>query len=201
MVDVPLPLLTAPGRLPQGAGGRLVNTYPEKLPATAGKPYAYWRVPGLRPWATSGAANYRGMLLVNNLIYAVIDTTVYTFPVAGGAGTPLGGVGVLGTGPVTMARNNKPVPDIVIVSPGNGGYLVNSANVVVGYPSGSGGLVLGSPNAVGFLKGAFIFTYGNGVAQASDINSLNINALNFASAESKPDTLYRPIPVGGQLLL
>jgi hypothetical protein len=32
--------------------------------------------------------------------------------------------------------------------------------------------------------------------------STNINALNFATAESKPDTLYRPIPLpNGQLLL
>jgi hypothetical protein len=46
MVDVPFPLLTAPGRLPQAAGGRLINCYPEKLAATAGKPYAYWRGAG-----------------------------------------------------------------------------------------------------------------------------------------------------------
>jgi hypothetical protein len=201
MVDVPFPLLNAPGRLPQAAGGRLINCYPETLPATAGKPYAYWRVPGLRPWGTSSGANFRGALLVNNLIYAVIDNTVWTFPAAGGAGTALTGASVLGTEPVTMARNNKPIPDIVIVAPGNGGYLVNASNVVASYPAGAGGLILGSPNAVGFLKGAFIFSYGDGHAQASDINQTNINSLNNATAESKPDTLYRPIPLGGQLLL
>src|SRR6478752_1809439 len=141
MVEVPLPMLTGPGRLPQAAGGRLINTYPEKLPATAGKPYAYWRTPGLKPWATTAGANYRGALLVNNLIYAVIDTTVYTFPSTGGAGTALTG-SVPGTLPVTMARNNKPAPDIVIVSPGNGAFWINSGPVG-GYPTGSGGLVLG----------------------------------------------------------
>ena len=57
----------------------------------AGKPYAYWRTPGLRPWGTSGGANYRGALLVNNLIYAVIDNNVWTFPQGGGAGTMLTG--------------------------------------------------------------------------------------------------------------
>jgi hypothetical protein len=201
MVDVPFPLLNAPGRLPQAAGGRLINCYPETLPATAGKPYAYWRTPGLRPWATTTGVNFRGALLVNNLIYAVIDNTVWTFPATGGAGTALTGASVLGTEPVTMARNNKPIPDIVIVAPGNGGYLVNASNVVVSYPTGGGGLILGSPNSVGFLKGAFIFSYGDGHAQASDINSVNINSQNFATAESKPDTLYRPIPLGGQLLL
>ena len=73
MVDIPLPMLTGPGRLPQAAGGRLINVYPETLPATAGKPRTPIgaRAPGLKPWATTGGANYRGMLLVNNLVYAV----------------------------------------------------------------------------------------------------------------------------------
>jgi hypothetical protein len=199
VVDVPLPLLTGPGRLPQAAGGRLINVYPETLPATAGKPRAYWRTPGLRPWATSGGTNYRGALLVNNLIYAVINNTVYTFPSTGGAGTALTG-SVPGTVPVTMARNNKPVPDIVIVSPGDGAFIV-AAGAVSGYPNGSGGLVLGSPNAVVFHRGFFIFTFGDGHAQASKVNSLDINSLDNATAESKPDTLYRPVSLGGQLLL
>src|SRR5258708_3553332 len=106
MVDLPLPLLNSPGRQPQPPVTRLINSYPEKLPASAGKPYAYWRVPGLKPWGTTPGANYRGSLVVGNLLYAVIGNTCYTFPVAGGAGTALTG-SVLGTLPVTMARNNK----------------------------------------------------------------------------------------------
>jgi hypothetical protein len=202
MVDVPFPLLNAPGRLPQAAGGRLINCYPETLPATAGKPYAYWRTPGLKPWGTSPAANYRGALLVNNLIYCVIDNNVWTFPSGGSAATMLTGT-VPGTSPVTMARNNKPNPDIAIVSPGDGAFVITAAapTSVVSYPAGSGGFVLPPPNAVGFLKGAFIFSIGDARAFASDINSVNVNSLNFATAESKPDTLYRPVPLGGQLLL
>jgi hypothetical protein len=203
MTDVPMPLLTAPGRLPQAAGGRIINAYPETLPATAGKPYAYWRVPGLRPWATSGGTNYRGMLLVNNLVYAVISNTVYSFPATGGAGTALTG-SMPGTLPVTMARNNKPSPDIVIVSPGDGAFVITAAapTTLVSYPNGSGGLVLGSPNAVVFHKGFFIFSFGDGHTQASKVNSIDIVSTDFATAESKPDTLYHPIPLGnGQLLL
>jgi hypothetical protein len=192
-------MLTGPGRLPQAAGGRLINTYPEKLPATAGKPYAYWRTAGLLPWATSGGSNYRGALLVNNLIYAVISNTVYTFPSTGGAGTALTG-SVPGTTPVTMARNNKPGPDIVIVAPGNGAFWIDpgAPTAVASYPD----VDVGQPNAVVFHRGFFIFTYGDGKTRASDVNSTVINTLNVATAESKPDTLYRPIPLGnGQLLL
>jgi hypothetical protein len=214
MTDVPLPLLNAPGRVPQAAGGRLLNCYPETLPATAGKPYAYWRVPGQRPWATSPGVSFRGALLVGNLVYAVIDNTVYTFPAGGGAGTPLSGT-VLGTGPVTMARNNAVGPDIAIVAPGNGAYRINpqptsatppgTNNAVVTYPNGSGGFIVGSPSAVGYLQGSFHFAYPNAVVFATDPDTstspTNINALNFATAQSKPDTLYRPVPYNGQLLL
>jgi hypothetical protein len=210
MVDVPFPVLNAPGRLPQAAGGRLINCYPETLPATAGKPYAYWRTAGLRPWATTPGVNYRGALLVNNLIYAVIDTSVWTFPASGGAGTQLVGT-LLGSLPVTMARNNAGTPDIAIVAPDGGAYWINAAatgatppgtnNAVISYPNGSGGYIIGSPNSVGFLQGHFVLTYATAKTVASDVNAVNINGLSNATAESKPDALYRAIPLGGQLLL
>src|SRR5260370_31940750 len=178
MVDVPLPLLNAPGRQPQAAGRRLINCYPEKRPATAGKPYAYWGVPGLKPWGTTAGANYRGALLVGNLIYAVIGNTAYTFPMAGGAGTALIG-SVLGTLPVTMARNNKPLPDVVVVSPGDGAFVLTTTSVAA-YPD----IDVGQPNAVVFHKSFFIFTYGDGSTRSSDPNSTNINAPNYPTAES-----------------
>jgi hypothetical protein len=214
MTDVPFPLLNAPGRVPQAAGGRLLNCYPETLPATAGKPYAYWRTAGLKPWGTTDGVDFRGALLVGNLVYAVIDNAVYTFPAGGGAGTLLTGT-VLGTGPVTMARNNAVGPDIAIVAPGNGAYRINpqpvsatppgTNNAVVAYPNGSGGFIVGSPSAVGYLQGSFHFAYPNAQVFATDpdtsTNPTNINGLNFATAQSKPDALYRPVPYNGQLLL
>jgi len=198
MVDVPLPLISSPGRLEQTAGGRLINCFPEKLPPTAGKPNAYWRVPGLRLWAATEGLRYRGALRVNNQLYVVIDNSVWVFTPSG-AGTQLAGT-LPGIVPVTMARNNKNPPDIVIVSPGDGASWISpDANTLVqGYPDGD----VGQPNAVVFHKGFFIFTYGDGHTQSSDVSSTNINTLKYATAESKPDTLYRPIPLGnGQLLL
>jgi hypothetical protein len=203
MTDIPLPVLSSPGKLPQAAGGRLINCFPEALPPTAGKPNAYWRTPGLRPWATTSGANYRGALLVNNLLYVVVNNTVYTLPSTGGAATALTGT-MPGTLPVTMARNNKASPDIVIVSPGDGAFWINPAapTVVASYPASSSSASIGQPNAVVFHKSFFIFTYGDGHSQTTLPNSVDFNTLNNATAESKPDTLYRPIPLGnGQLLL
>ncbi|RZN21932.1 hypothetical protein [Bradyrhizobium sp. Leo121] len=195
MVAVPFPLLSAPGKHPQAAGGRLINCYPEKLAATAGKEYAYWRAPGLKSWGATGVTNFRGRLLVGSTLYAVVGNRVFSFTSAGGAGTQLTGT-VSGTVPVFMARDNATTPNIVIVSPGDGAQII-SAGAVTSYP----GTTVGQPNSVKYHKGVFNFTYGDGTIRNSDVNALNINSLSQAAAESKPDTLYCSMPLGnGQIL-
>jgi hypothetical protein len=197
LTEVPFPLLTSPGLEPQLAGGRLLNTYPEKLPASAGKGYAWFRVPGLGIWATAPSGRFRGGVQVNNLFYGVFGTAVYSWTSAGGVGTLLTG-SVPGSDQVFAVRNNATNPDVVFVSVGNGAFWINGANQVVSYPDAD----VGQPNSVVFHKGFFIFTYGNGVTRASGVNVTAISTLDVATAESKPDTLYRPVPLGnGQLLL
>ena len=51
------------------------------------------------------------------------------------------------------------------------------------------------------MDGYFVFTIGDGKVWASDFNSAKINALSFATAESKPDGLTRGVPWAGQLFL
>lgn len=174
-----------------------MNTYPEKLPASAGKPYGWFRVPGLGAWGTVPSGRFRGGVQVNNNFYGVFGTTVYSWTSAGGAGTALSG-SLPGTEIVFAARNNAATPDVVFVSPGNGAFWINAINQVVTYPDAD----VGQPNSVVFHKGFFIFTYGNGVTRASGVNVTAISTLDSATAESKPDTLFRPVPLGnGQLAL
>lgn len=196
MTAVPLPLLSAPGRKAQTAGGRLINCFPEKLSGTAGQQYVYWRVPGLKAFGTSADTNYRGALVVGSTLYAVFDDTVYTYDLNGGAGVALTGT-VPGTVPVIMARDNASTPHIAIVSPGDGVVQIASG-AVSAWPDAD----VGQPNAVEFMRGAFFFTYGDGKIRNSGINATSINTLDVATAESKPDTLYRPIQLGnGQMLM
>ncbi|QIO34324.1 hypothetical protein [Bradyrhizobium sp. 1(2017)] len=197
MTDVPFPLLSAPGLKPQTAGGRVLNCYPEKLPATAGKPYGWFRVPGLGLFGTAPSGRYRGGVQKDNLFYGVFGTSVYSFSILGGAGTLLPG-SIPGIGIVFAARNNAANADVVFVSPGDGAFWINGGGAVVAYPDPN----VGQPNSVVFHRGFFIFTYGNGVTRASGVNVTSINTLDVATAESKPDTLYRPVPLGnGQLAL
>ena len=195
MTPIPWPLSTMPGQHPQESGGRLINAFAEPLGEDAKAPAVRRRVPGITAWGTSGGSGYRGGQLVGATFYAAWNNRVERYTSAGGAGTLVGTLA--GSVGVFWARNNKLTPDLVVVAPGDGAFVVTSG-AVNSYPD----LDLPQPNSVCFLLGFFIFSIGDGRVFSSDINSTAVNALNFATAESKPDTLYRAIPLGtGQLLL
>jgi hypothetical protein len=173
----------------------LINCYPEKLAETAGKRAAYPRSPGLKLFAAIGGDMFRGDLTVGSTVYVVIDSKVFSVE-SDGSFEQLTGEPVPGTARVIMARNNAANPDVVIVSPGDGAVVIASGAVAT-YPDPD----VGQPNSVTFLKGVFVFSYGDGSMRNSGVNSTSINTLDVATAESKPDTLYRNIPLGnGQLL-
>lgn len=196
MTAVPFPVISAPGRKVQASGGRLINTYLEKLSATAGAKFLYWRVPGMVEFGTTTKTSFRGGILVGTLAYVLMGDKIFKFTSSGGAGTALTGT-VGGTVPGYFARDNASTPNVVLVVPGEGAFVV-STTAVSAYPDAD----VGQPNGVTYLKGVFVFTYGNGQVSNSGINSTSISTLDFATAESKPDTLLRPIPLGnGQLLL
>lgn len=194
MTAIPFPLLSAPGRHPQASGGRLINTIIERLPDTAGMKAIYWRAPGLRLFSETGPGDFRGAIQVVNTLYALVGNKAYSISSAGVV-TQLSG-SVPGTGPATMARNNATTPNIVFVVPGEGARVIASG-AVSAYPD----LDVGQPNSVCFHQGRFVFTYGDAKMRSSGINTTDINTLDVATAEQKPDTLYRGFPLGnGQFL-
>src|SRR5215472_4048999 len=180
MTDVPFPMLTTPGQHPMVAGGRLINCYPERLAATAGKPNAYWRVPGLSSWGTAPSGAYRGGIQVSGTFYGLFGTTLYSWTSAGGAGTALTG-SIPGTQFCWFTANQATTPDIAIVSPGVGAFwLAAGSGAVSSYPD----IDVGVPNNVTFFQGYFLFTEGDGKTLASDLNTTSINPINFATAQS-----------------
>jgi hypothetical protein len=188
-------MISAPGLNSQTSGGRIVNAYMEKLSSTAGQKYAYWRAPGLKLFKDTTGTVFRGALVVGSLLYFVIGDKAYSVTSGGTVATMTGTVS--GTAGVFMAHNNASTPDIVIVSPGDGAQVI-ATGAVGSYPDAD----VGQPNSVVFHKGYFVFTYGDGKTRTSGINSTSINTNDVATAESKPDSLLRAIPLGnGQILL
>lgn len=196
MTALVLPETTMPGQSAQESGGRLVNCFVESLGKSGPAPFKLVRVPGMLEFGTTAdtSGSFRGGFLVGTLAYTAWSGNVYKSTSSGGAATVLTGT-LTGTDPVLFARNNASTPDLVIVSPDNGAFVATTA-AVSSYPD----VDVGSPNSVCFLKGYFIFSYGTGAMIASGLNSTSINTLDTATAESKPDTLYRVIPRGDTLI-
>ncbi len=195
MTAFQMPLTTAPGMHPHESGGRLINSYAEKLEGAAGTQVVVHRVPGLTGFATSSQTGFRGALQVGTTLYSAWSGKVYKCTATGGALTALTG-NLNGSARVFMARNNAATPDLVIVSPGDGAFVA-STSAVSSYPDAD----VGSPNAVCEHKSFFIFTRGNGTIISTGPNSTAINTLDAATAEYKPDTAYRPMSYKDNLLI
>lgn len=193
MVAVPFPTSSAKGRLAE-SGGRLINTFSEKLGDGRVK---LSRVPGIR--AIVEAATYshcRGAIEINGVVLEALDDRLGTITETGGTFTEaqIGGA-FAGAETVYFARNNKsPTPDIVAVTDGTA-FIVDMTTGAATYPDSD----VGAPNSVCFLGGYFIFSYGNARMRASGLNDTTINTLDTAFAESKPDGLLRVVALGKNL--
>jgi len=193
MTAIVLPTTSMPGQNPQESGGRLINCFVESLGETGPSKFKIVRVPGMDEWGTTSLTNFRGAMQVNNTLYAAFNGEVVTWT-GPGVGTVTTG-GLPGDDPVFFARDMASTPHVVVVSPDNGAFVV-AGGATSAYPD----VDVGSPNSVCYLKGRFIFSYGSGLMRHSGLNSTDINTTENATAESKPDALYRVIAVGDTLL-
>lgn len=196
MTALVLPETSMPGERPQESGGRLINAFVESLGNKGPAPFKIVRTPGLKTFGTTAqtSGSFRGGLQVGANAYSAWSGKVVRHTSGGGAATVLTGA-LTGTDAVFMARNNAATPHLVIVSPANGAFVATTA-AVSAYPDSD----VGAPNSVCFLKGYFIFSRGDGSMIASGLNSTSISTLDTATAESKPDTLYRVIANGVTLI-
>lgn len=188
--QIPFPLSSAPGKIPQEGAGRLLNCYAEPL-GDAARTKAVWRrSPGLSGFATTAETGYRGGILVGSTFFAGFSGKVKSYTSAG-VETAVGNL--TGTARLFWARNNKaPTPDIVAVDPDNGAFTVTSGSVIAFADAD-----LPAPNSVDVQDGYLIFTIGDGRAFSTDLNAITVNALNFGKAEAKPDGLIRGLGYGG----
>lgn len=199
MVAIPFPLSSSPGRTPHESAGRLLNCYAEPLGTDINTqkgyapPKAVWRrVPGLKRFATTSNTGYRGGIQVASTYFAAFEGVVKSYN-SSGAESSVGSLD--GTAKCFWARNNNASPQIVVVDPQNGAFVV-TANSVVSFPDPD----LPSPCDVFFEDGYLIFSIGDGRMFATDINDITVNSLDFAKAETKADSLLRGIPFNGQAM-
>ena len=189
----PYPKSSTPGARAGEGEGRYVNCYSV---TEGGRSYVR-RAPGLAQLVATGKTGIRGMLDVNGVKYVVFNGSVVTVS-AGGTVTTLTGT-VAGSDGVTLARNNKvtggaSTPDIVAVRESGWAYILTSTTVSA-YPDAD---LPATVNSVDFMGGYFLFSIPDGRLFASELNSTDINALSFTTAESRSDGLRR-VAVQGSL--
>lgn len=186
----PIPKSSTPGARAGEGEGRLYNCYS----VTEGDRSYVRRTAGLAQLVATGKTGIRGLLDVNGVLYVVYTGSVVT--VSGVTVTTLTG-SIPGSDAVTLARNNKTTggastPDIVAVRESGGAYVLTSSTVS-SYPDAD---LPSTVNSVTFLEGFFLFSIPDGRIFASELNSTDINALSFATAETRSDGLRRIIVRG-----
>lgn len=191
-IAIPFPTSSAPGASPQESAGRLINCAAEPLGDAQPNKIVFRRRAGLSKFANLGLTGYRGGILVDNLAYICVQTSVVTVDASGA-------VNVAGTLPgsdqVTFARDNEtPNPSIQCVSPSNGAFAVTESSVT----SFNAGGVLPVPNSVSTQDGYFFWTIGDNMVFAAGPNSTDLNALTYTTIQSRATgNLLRGIPYQG----
>lgn len=176
---------------------RCVNMFPEVNPSGSGKEGEVLFLvptPGLRLLVTLPTSPFRGsweasngtlFVAAGNKVYSVSSTWVYT---------ELGTLNTI-SGPVSISDNGL---HVVFVD-GLNGYvwtIASSSFNVITDPDFPGA------NQVTFQDGYFIFNKLDSQQWfISEINGVNFDALDFASAESRPDPLVGVISVNQNVVL
>lgn len=167
------------------ACSRMVNLYPEIL-GPEGKEAAFLsRCPGLTLLKEIGTGPIRGLHQFGNYSYVVSGNKVFRVA-ADWSYVELGGIA--GTSRVSMADNGSQL----MIAAGNNGYIYDMNG---GWFSPISDPDFPGARTVGYIDGYFVFTEPNSakvwVTQLFD--GMDINALDFASAEGSPDKLISMI--------
>lgn len=172
---------------------RLVNGYLEVTP-NGKEPAPVYGIPGMTLFATVDD-NIRGMLEVAGALYVVAGDNFLRIAEDGTA-TELSSAMVPETGPLTMASDGA---NIVVANAGTiwvhdiGAVTTTQVTDPDALPT----------STVDYLNGYFIFGRdGTGEYFISALQDPeNYDALDYATAEWKPDRLVRPVVLGRNLLL
>lgn len=182
-----------PARQGHAGAARLINCYAEDAGEDAKGGVNIHAVDGLSTFATvaTDGGCRASLALDDNTLYQVIGRILYKID-SGGNAVYIGGIPT--AGPVTMDRNRSMPPVIAIVSDGLVFYCQDDVLTANSDPD------LPPANSVTALDGYFVFLCDDGRRFASGVDSTDVEALDFASAESNPDPGVRIAKRGRDLV-
>lgn len=165
------------------SNSRLVNCFAEAVPQGK-QPVRLTRAPGIVTHATPGVGAGRGLAVLNESLYAVIGTGLYTVS-AGGTEDYLGEI--VGTGPCSMAANSY---QLAIGTDGGTWYVYDSSLAVSPLAQITDPDFRGARRA-GFVDNFIVYVEPvSGRFFCSDLaDAIVYDSLDFATAEGAPDNL------------
>jgi len=191
---IPLPLGSNPARSRLASDTRVINGFIEAVQSSPKAEAVIYGAAGMTEWVEAGQI-CRGLLEVDGALFNVAGSTVQSIT-AGGAITTLSGI-VPGLDRVIMCRNDAEDTQTLIQC-NAGVFKVEEGVVSLVYEPD----ILDVPVvSVDWLSGWFIFALEDGRFFISAISSVDIDALDFATAEGDPDGLVRSFVLGRELLL
>lgn len=187
MTEVRLPYRSNPAPYKLFGSPRLVNAYAEVTGDDNKAPYALVPCVGLTALGDDVTGPCRGMIWLeeDSKLYAVFGYFVYSVTSAG-VKTQIDLIG--GEGPVSIARNDASNTQVVIVTDGRA-YVLESNTLTLQNYIDDDGNELFTPAGVTQCGGYFVYWQGDGQFWASGLNSVEVDALSFATAEGDPDGL------------
>jgi hypothetical protein len=191
-MPIPLGPSSNPARSSNVSTALLVNCFVEAS-ETGKNSFAIYADPGLVTRETfTDAGSIRGGLLLGNLLYVVAGETLYSVT-SDGTQTEIGDV--LGTQAVIFARNAAATPQVVIVADSILYLLVGGVLSV--FPDAD------LPDLVvsaSFIDNYIVFLLSDGRFFWSAVNDADdIDALDFKTAEGRPDGGVRNITLGREM--
>lgn len=183
LMPISLGLTSNPGRSPSAGSAHLLNCYAEFSGKEQKAGEQVWASDGLIDFATISNSGIRASIEVDGLLYAVAGSRIYEVQQSGAA-RDIGGIG--GDGPVSMARNRRPTPQIAVVCGGQ--YVVIEGGVA--RPGWDADLI--PPTSVAFSDGYFVFSHEDGrLSHTGNDDAHSIDGLAYSAAEISPDKLVR----------
>ncbi len=192
--SIQLPVRSNKTKFSVEGAGRIVNGYIENLGQDASMPFGIYCMPGFSDFATlSGGGKVRAQLAIGAKLYVVADRSVYVVDTSGSS-TIIGGLAT--DGPVYMSRNRN--EQIGIVSDGiykvidTGTDDIEDVNIANLPPPQSFDFV----NGYGILPGPGDKWHITQLSPNEDFRQVDL--LDFAKAESRPDATLRVIEYRNQ---
>lgn len=187
---VPWLLSATTGKTPVTVGSPPLNLYAEALPPNRQIPVVLYAFPGTRVFCSLPVfpVHHLHTMRESGRVFAIADHNLYELFSDGSRSQALGGMAPHVAAPYVTADNGD---TLVICSNDGEGYAYSDANGFESLTTLDGWR---ASRAVTFQDGRFVFTaLADGVFFYSDLYSVNLDPLNFASAEGSPDNLVRVI--------